>query len=298
MSMLRRGATLLALLLMAGATATAQKNPEPNTFSTLELQAARSDPKAYTLDESSVRIQNLGPAVDIKQIGIPERTGKNGRKDEKPGTPEGEPGGIPGGTPEPVPGGEGADPFVIIDQIINLGERIWGIIEKNKPVVNIQTQYGTATPKGVDHWTQLAGWKPPKGTIYGFLAKNTYGATVVNVRYQVLRTYGGNYNGKGKYLTAVSIEPLNVDVLWGYKFDLTVEIPDSSIVNAGTSEDPVAAMQPIVKWRIATAIKSSDGRCMYYLKGDGFFQEVAGAFSAKYQDGVAKAVANAVEYKF
>ena len=267
MSMLRRGATSVALLLLAAAPSYAQNKEEPR-FSILEAQAAQEDPPMYTLDEGSVRIQKLGPAADSDLMRMSDVAD--------------------------VP----ADPFVLIDKVINLGQKIWSIVEANKPVVNIQTQYGTATPQGVTHWSQLAGWKPPEGKLYGFSAKNAYGIKVVDVTYQVLRTYGGNYNGKGKYLTAVTIQPLTVDVLWGYKFNLSVEIPDSSVVNVGTAQDPVAAMQPLVKWTIATVIKSSDGRSTYYLQGDGLFKELGGPFAQNYQDGVAKALDNAVKYSF
>ncbi len=267
MSMLRRKAALAALLMVAVTAAYTQNKPEAKPFTDLMIQAAQNDPKTYTIDEDSIRIQNLGPAIDLP-------------KPKNPVSPDGN------------------DPFVIIDQIINLGQKIWAIVEANKPVVNIQTQYGTATPQGATHWSQLAGWRPPEGTIYGFTAKNAYGGKVVDVKYQVLRTCGGNYNGKGKYLTAVTIQPLTVDVLWGYKFNLSVEIPDSSVVNVGTTQDPVAAMQPVVKWTIATVIKSSDGRSAYYLQGDGLFKELSGPFAHNYQDGVAKAINNAVKYNF
>jgi hypothetical protein len=251
MSMLRRGATSVVLLLLAAAASYAQE-----------------DPKAYTIDEASVRINNLGPAAQPDSIQRPDI-------------------------------GAGAeDALVIIDQIINLGQKIWPIIEANKPSVNIQTQYGTATPQGITNWSQLAGWKPPEGTVYGFTAKNVYGMKVVDVKYQVLRTYGGSYNGKGKYLTAVTIQPLSVDVVWGYKFNLSMEIPDSSLVNVGTAQDPVAAMQPVVKWTIATVVKESDGRSTYYVQGDGLFKDLGGPFAKNYQDNVAKALDNTVEYKF
>ncbi|MBI5238831.1 MAG: hypothetical protein HY926_00020 [Elusimicrobia bacterium] len=282
MPMLRRGAALAALLLFAANAVYAQNKPKGQPFTDLMIQAAKDDPKAFTIDESSIRIVKLGPAVAPKQIGLPEKPKPGGKT-----PPRGE-----------EPGGGGEDPLVVIDKIINLGKKIWEIIEANKPVVNIQTTYGTATPQGISHWTQLAGWKAPEGTVYGFYAKNAYGATVINVRYQVLRTCGGNYKGKGQYLTAVTIEPLTVDVLWGYKFNLGVEIPDSSIANAGTAEDPLAAMQPLVKWSIATVLKESNGRSLYYLRGDGLFKEIGGPFGQAYDDSVAKALDKAVKYSF
>jgi len=253
---------LAALLLLAVTTVHAQKKDAP-PFTTLEVQAAQEDPRAYTIDESSIRVEKLEKSTPvIRQLDIDAPT-------------------------------DGPDPFVIIDKVINLGQKIWGIIEANKPVVDIKTQYGTATPQGITHWGQLAGWKAPQWTEYRLYAKNLYGATVIDVRFQVLRTCGGNYNGKGKYLTAVTIAPVQVDVLWGYKFNLSVEIPDSSVVNVGTNEDPVAAMQPLVKWTIATVIKSSDGRSQFYVQGDGLFKELGGVAAGAYKDDVAKALSSA-----
>jgi hypothetical protein len=261
MFILRRGAILAALLSLAAASYAQNKVD-------LKSQAAQQDPRAYTLDEGSVRIQNLGPAA-VKSDDSMQMLAL---------------------------GDMGADPLVVIDQVINLGQKIWSIVVANKPVVNVQTQYATALPQGITSWGQLAGWKPPEGSVYGFTAKNAYGMKVVDVQYQVLRTYGGNYNGKGKFLTAVTIQPLSVNVLWGYTFNLSVQVPDSSIVNVGTTQDPVAAMQPVVSWTISTPIKSSSGQSTYYVQGDGLFKEVSGPFTMNFQDGVAKALDNATQY--
>jgi hypothetical protein len=257
----------------------------------------KQDPKAYTLDESSVRIQVLGPSLQADIGGIPSPT-PTPAPAPKPGpTPAPAPAPSPIKPPLPI-GGDGTDPFVVIDQMINLGQKIWSIIEANKPVVNVQTQYATALPQGITSWGQLAGWKPPEGSVYGFSAKNAYGIKVIDVSYQVLRTYGGNYNGKGKFLTAVTIQPLSVNVAWGYTFNMTVEIPDTSIVNVGTTQDPVAAMQPLVKWTVSTALKSSSGQSTYYVQGDGLFKELSGPFTMAYQDGAAKALDSAAAMKF
>ena len=224
------------------------------------------DPKQFTLDEKSISIENLGATVSPKDL------------------------------PAPLPGGGGGDdPTVILDRIINIATKIWTIIDKNKPVVDVKTQYATALPQGLTHWDSLSGWKPPKGTVYGFSAKNAYGMTVINVKYQVLRTFGGSYKGKGQYLTGVTIEPLLVDVAWGYHFSLSVEVPDSSIVNAGTDADPVAAMMTNLKWQISTSIKDSQGKSLYYVTGDGKFQQVGGPFQTAYTARVDKALSTLVK---
>lgn len=245
---------MLNVVLAVAALASAQFTPK-------QIEAARKDPAAFTIDESTIKIENLGPAVSMTEI--------------------------------PAPAGDGTDPILVLDQIINIGQKIWAIIEKNRPVVDVRNQYATALPKGSLTWNDLEGWSAPRGTVYGMTAKNAYGQTVINVRWQVVRTFGGRHNGKGRYLTAVTVEPLLVEVLWGYKFSLAAEVPDTSIVNAGTKEDPVAAMTATLKWRIETAIKDSQGKGLYYLQGDGLFKELGGPFSRGYENAGLKA-ANAI----
>ncbi|MBI4679421.1 MAG: hypothetical protein HY748_17740 [Elusimicrobia bacterium] len=254
-------AVLLALPAMA------QSGDSP--FTPLMIKAAKQDPKYFTIDEKSIKVTPIGPAASIE------------RREEPPPV---EP---------PVD-----DSKVDIDQIINIVEKIWAIIEKNKPVVNITTQYANAVPKGIDHWTQLESWKPPVGTVYNIVAKNAYGSTTVNVKFQVLRTYGGKYKGKGAYLTGVTVEPLLVEVAWGYSLDLTAAVPDSSVINVGTSEDPIAGMMPTLTMRVRTVIKDSTIKMLYYLQGDGLFKEIGGPFDFGMKDKVTRAIERASAAQF
>lgn len=180
-------------------------------------------------------------------------------------------------TAVPQPSGGGGDGVLVLDQIVELFGKIMKIIEENKPVVDVRTDYFTAVPAGTrENWDMLAGWKAPKGDVYELTAKNGFGARVVRLRWQVLRTYGGQVKGgKGRYLTGVTIEPLIVDVAWKYKVTMTADAPPSTVVNIGTHEDPVAAMTARLFWRIETPIKDVQGRALYYLRGDtGALQEL------------------------
>jgi hypothetical protein len=223
--------------------------------------AAWSQPQGPApIDEKTISIEELGPAFKQSEV--------------------------------PAPADAGGLPSLSIDQIVNIAQKIWNIIEANRPVVDIKTEYAVAVPSGTIHWTQLAGWQPPKGMVYGLTAKNIYGIKTVDIRYQLMRNYGGSYNGKGKYLTGVTIEPLDVNVLSGYKVQLSVEIPDSGIVNVGTTEDPVAGMSVVLKWRIETVLKVSEGRAIYYLQGDGLLTEVGGPFRRPFAERIAKFLEN------
>ena len=183
----------------------------------------------------------------------------------------------------PVPGGfnpDGVNQAVgAVDNVVNLADKIWGIIEKNKPVVTVAANYANAVPFGTSHWTQLQGWSKPMTRKYRFSMKG------VDVVYQVHWTYGGNLQGKGKFLTGVSVEPLSVTAPWGHKVDLTAEVPDSTVANVGTKEDPIASMQVQLKWKISTAISSLDQKAIYYIQGDGFMRELGTPFKKGLEDG-------------
>ncbi|MGD9641466.1 MAG: hypothetical protein AB7V08_01875 [Elusimicrobiales bacterium] len=165
-----------------------------------------------------------------------------------------------------------------MDKIVNLVEKIFAIIEKNQPVVNITTNYANAVPFGTSHWTQLQGWSKPTTKKYAFSMKNAYGSEVVKVAYQVHYTANGNFQGKGKFLTGVTVEPISVTTAWGYKVTLVSEVPDSTIANVGTHEDPIASMQVQLKWTVHTMIKDMTAKNIYYVQGDGFLQEIGAPF--------------------
>jgi len=253
--MLRRVPIALAIALTAV--------PAWSQFSAQEIKAAQKDPKKFTLDESTLKIDKIGPTVSPTDI------------------------------PSPGGGGGIGDALPVLDQIINTGLKLWKIIADNHPVSDVKTQYATALPKGLTGWSDMAGWQPPKGTIYELSAKNAYGVQVIHVRYQVLRTYGGSYQGKGKYLTAVTVEPLLVEVAWGYHYAMDATVPETSVVNVGTSADPVAGMMATLTWRVSTAIKDSQGQGLYFLQGDGAFREIGGPFSGSSLDKAKTAAAAA-----
>ncbi len=221
-------------------------------FTHEEIKIAQSDPKAYQIDPLSIKIVKL-KEERLEDYNI-QTTLDNYTKE---------------------------DGLVMIDKIVNIAIKIWGLIKDNAPVVNVSSKYATAVPQGIASWINLTNWKGPKAYTYGFYANNLYGVEVINVRYKVIYMYGGDYKGKGNYLTGVSIVPEIVDVAWAYRFDLNAEVPDSTIANVGSSENPMASMQLKLSWTIATMIKESQGTSIYYIQGDGQMQEIASPFKAE-----------------
>ncbi|HBA60151.1 MAG TPA: hypothetical protein DCZ92_04930 [Elusimicrobia bacterium] len=171
--------------------------------------------------------------------------------------------------------------LVSVEKIINIAQKLWKIIDENKPVVNIDTKYATAYPMGVTSAGQLSSWKKPKTRTYGFYAENLFGSTMIDCDYKVSYTYGGAYKGVGKYLTGVTVIPTNIQVGWGYTFYMKASVPDSTVANVGTTEDPLASMQLVLNWTMKTILKEVDGTSVYYIQGDGLYEEIASPFSKK-----------------
>ena len=118
---------------------------------------------------------------------------------------------------------------VVVDQIINIGKKIWEIVKANKPVVEVKTKTANALPKGIQCWDQLESWNFPKAETYKVVYKNLMGIEVVRFSFRVIFTYGGQYRGKGRYITNATIVPADVNVVWGYTFGANVNI--SQVVN-------------------------------------------------------------------
>ena len=231
--------------------------------------AENLDMKYFTIDQDSVMIEEISDKGGT--IPPPDQLPK------PPSGPQINPP-KPGDGPQQPTGPDINGTIDTLDKIVNLMEKIFGIIEKNQPVVNITTNYANAVPFGTSHWTQLQGWSKPATKKYAFSMKNAYGSEVVKVTYQVHYTYNGNFQGKGKFLTGVTIEPLSVTTAWGYKVSLVSEVPDSTIANVGTHEDPIASMQVQLRWTVHTMVKDITQKGIYYVQGDGLLQEIGTPF--------------------
>ena len=165
-----------------------------------------------------------------------------------------------------IPRASDVPEIVLIDQIINLGQKIWGIIEKNKPVVNIKYTFANAVPLGVKSTEELDRFSSVQAKSYRMHGTNLYGATVYDVTYTLVHRYGGQYKGKGQYLDAVTVYPHKMDVLWGYTVNFNVD--RIATTNVGSAEAPVASILMDLNFTVSTVFKSSQFRQIFEYRGD------------------------------
>lgn len=154
---------------------------------------------------------------------------------------------------------------LIVDQIINIGKKIFNVVEAGRPVVNIKMDTANALPRGLTCWADLSGWNRPASKVFNVKYQNALGMTVVDFSYRLTYTAGGSADGVGKYITNATFQPANVYVAWGFKFDATAEIP--SVFNTGSKADPVAGMQMMLDWKVTSPLAHIQQAESYFVSG-------------------------------
>lgn len=154
-----------------------------------------------------------------------------------------------------------------ISKIVNAGDKAWRIIERNERIPGSDLRFAAAVPEGVSGWEELSRWGQPELCRYRFEVKDWLGRRAVDVEYGVLRTPGGSLRGQGRFLTGVSIVPLHVETRKDHKLSMEVEV--LSVGNAGTPEDPLAAMTILLRWTVEAPGRVEKGSRAFHVRGDG-----------------------------
>lgn len=222
-------------------------------FSVPSMLLAKADHYSRYMDIKDVKVKMVGETFDVH---FPQYANNCSEKGE------------PKNRLHPHSAEEGIDP----SEIVNLGLKIWKIIEDNKPVVNVRGMTAQALPSGITCWDQLEGWKIPISREYEVTYVNGFNMDVVKFNFRILFTYGGRFNGVGAYIANLSIMPEHLDVSWGYKFDAEVKVP--YVVNLGTRENPVAGSQISLDWNVRTPLKDSRASVVFFVSGNGELVEL------------------------
>jgi hypothetical protein len=156
--------------------------------------------------------------------------------------------------------------------LIMSGVSVWSLISGNKPSASFSQASVDVLPQGVHSWTQMQGWSKPRSYRVTRVYRSLLGFEVVRFVYRIVYTYGGNLGSRGHYLTKLHAIPVDLQVSSGYEFSATAGV--ENITNAGTTEDPIAAVEFYVKWSIKTLLKESTREDRFYIRGEGSFLEL------------------------
>lgn len=171
-------------------------------------------------------------------------------------------------------GGKAAAALDSVERIVNIADTIWQVMKDGEPVVNANLKYATAVPDGVESWTFLTNWSRPVFRTYTVTYRNLFNIKVVTFKLAIKYTYNGAYQGRGKFLTAVGIDMLEQTVLWGWNMSLMAEVPQSSIINRNTRENPVAQLTLLAKYNVWTPINTMNATDTFIIDGYGNFKYV------------------------
>jgi hypothetical protein len=156
---------------------------------------------------------------------------------------------------------------LIVDKIINIGKKVWAIIDAGKPVSNLKYDVATALPQGAKCWLDLQQWQAPKSAAFVVSYKNLYGVELVHLKYRVLYLAGGNVKGVGKYVGYATVQPADIRMSWGY--DLDVKAEATAIYNQGTDRSPIGGLQLQITWTLKSVLQNFTQTQVYSINGLG-----------------------------
>lgn len=156
---------------------------------------------------------------------------------------------------------------LIVDKIINIGQKIWNVVEKGKSVANYSSVSANALPENSTRWDQLESWNIPKSKIVSVVYKNVYGIEVIRFTYKIILLYGGSVGGVGKYIGYTNVEPLEMTTAYMYTFNVKAAV--EAVYNMGTKNNPLAGMILNISWTVETVLKKSTMTHTYALDGLG-----------------------------
>ena len=183
--------------------------------------------------------------------------------------------------------------------LVNAGMAAWSVINSGAPSGSYTSAYASAIPGFSFNWGNISGWKGPKEMIYRYTVTNLMGINVIDVKYKISFYYGGTEDygdtgGKamsgyvaqatggtaargdqkvrGHYITNFTVQPVSVNIKWGWHFDLAVRMSDP--MNIGTKLAPIAALQASLNWIRSTPFSTDGGTLTYNVDGLGNFTDL------------------------
>lgn len=164
--------------------------------------------------------------------------------------------------------------ILMTKELIALGKEIYAIVEAGKPVVKLESKPIHILPRtnsGANiEAMDLQGWRAPIMRKYKYKATNYMNIDTVVLEFMLIYSYGGNLNGKGRYITGAQVKPTYVDVKWGYKLDASFKL--QSIMNQGSSTNPIAGAILMFDFNMNTVLQDRSVNQTFFINGKGQVQ--------------------------
>ncbi|MES2527717.1 MAG: hypothetical protein V4598_11545 [Bdellovibrionota bacterium] len=167
----------------------------------------------------------------------------------------------------------------VAKDVVALGEAIYALVEKGRPKVTTEyapidivprdpsnTEADPAKKYAVSMF-DMEGFSLPQEKLITAKIKTPTGGTAVEFKYKVIYSYGGSYNGVGKYLAGINIIPASVKVSHGWTLNSTMKL--TGMLNHGTRVDPIVGAMITVKYSISSMTQAFERNDTIYISGDG-----------------------------
>ncbi len=241
-----------------------QRDITPDKRNELEIQQVIVEPILKGALPEEIEKFYPSPLENYNAIVKPEKPGRS-RSRRLPPISE---------IPRPrIPRPAEGDIFYLLNNILNFGKEVWKVVEKGRPVVDVQTTYANALPgKSKDERPlDLQGWTRPYADIYHLQFVNKWGVTVVDGYFNIWKTTRGRYpsedgNGIGYYIANTTIVPEELTVKFGFDFSMSVKALDP--INVGTHENPIAGIQMLLTLRVDNFLGHWEETRSYFVRGD------------------------------
>ncbi len=163
--------------------------------------------------------------------------------------------------------------------VVALGEAIYALVEKGRPKVTTEYAPISILPRDASNPStdpairnavdpfDMEGFSFPQEKMITAKVKTPGGKEAVTFQYKVIYSYGGSYNGTGKYLTGINIIPASVKVAHGWSFSSSMKL--TGMMNHGTRQDPVVGAMITIKYSMNSTTQAFERNDTIYIRGDG-----------------------------
>ena len=161
--------------------------------------------------------------------------------------------------------------IMVIDKLIAIGQKIIPTIEKGKAVVTNNPMAAVSVLPRLDTKDtavhDMGGWSIPVTKHYKISYTNGFNSEVVAFVYSITFQHGGQFEGKGKYLTGIRASARNISVAWGFDLDASSQL--IAISNVGTPANVVAGATVEMSYTVKNWTKTLTTNTSFFVAGDG-----------------------------